>query len=325
MSAEDDPLSGNARLEAAATWLVRLEDAGATDADWRAFETWLEDDANRRALEAIESQVAVAEDNRDALRTPAGGGEVIAFPASRARRMRPALWAGAAAAAAAVAVGFFTLTPPPTQELAYAAPADQARVVTLPDQSSIHLNRGASVRVRWGGRERRVEMAAGEAAFRVTHDPAHPFVVITGESEIRDLGTEFNVVRATDSLTVAVRSGSVAVSRPGAAIIALTAGDRLRVDATTGAAVLARAQAEDAFAWQQGRLIYHDATLAEVVADLNRYGGPHISIADAGTAALPFTGVLAIDDPSAMLLRLEAFIPVRTERNADGVVLRSRS
>jgi transmembrane sensor len=321
MSEQDIPRSDEARREAAATWLVRLEAPDASEADWRAFESWLGDPANKQALDAIEAAMAVVEDHKDAFQASAPRAKIIAFPTRKA--VRGAVFLGLAAAAAAAVL---LLVAPrnaasPVQEMAYAAPADAVRAVALPDASSITLNRGAALRVRWSAHERRIELLRGEAAFAVTHDAARPFVVAAGAYAVRDLGTEFDVFRAPDGLTVTVRTGSVAILTQGGSAT-LAPGEQMQV--SEGRMTRRSINADDAFAWKGGRLVYRDAPLSAVVADLNRYSATPIAIADANAAQLRFSGVLIIDDPSSMTRRLEAFLPIRSEQTAQGIILRSR-
>ena len=82
------------------------------------------------------------------------------------------------------------------------------------------------------------------------------------------------------------------------------------------------ANADDAFSWRAGRLIYRDRPLAEVAADLNRYGDAQIKTV--GPAAnLRFTGVLTVDNQSAMVQRLAGLLPVTATSGKDGVILLS--
>jgi transmembrane sensor len=227
----------------------------------------------------------------------------------------------ATAAAAAMAFVVIKAAIPPVQQMAYAAPSDSALTVTLPDESKMTLNRGTSARVSWSTRERRVDLAQGEAAFDVTHNAGAPFVVATGAATIRDLGTEFNVLSERNALTVSVRSGSVAVRALGATAT-LARGEQARVSSRQ--MTVSQVNPDDALAWREGRLTYHDATLSQVIADLNRYSTTPIRVADDRTASLRFSGVLVIDSSSSMTRRLEAFLPVRTEQNAQGIVVGSR-
>src|SRR3546814_10209376 len=59
--------------------------------------------------------------------------------------------------------------------------------------------------------QRRVELAEGEALFRVEHDAGRPFTVEAGNGRVTVTGTRFDVRRDADSTRVAVEQGSVKV------------------------------------------------------------------------------------------------------------------
>jgi transmembrane sensor len=217
------------------------------------------------------------------------------------------------------------LTPPQPVETHYAAAADAARMVALPDGSTMRLNRGARATVSWSRDERRVDLEEGEAAFTIEHNARVPFAVAAGDSLIRDVGTEFNVLRLEGGVEVTVRDGAVNVTHPGIAPQPLQAGMAVTIDTTAGTATVRQVSADDAFAWQQGRLVYHGVPLAEVVRDLNRYSDIAIEIADPAAAALTFSGVLVIDNPQEMTERLAGFLPLTVESTESAIVLRSET
>ncbi len=69
-------------------------------------------------------------------------------------------------------------------------------------------------RIRWlgSGNDRRVELISGEALFDVVHDETRPFSVMMDGSEIRVLGTRFNVYRKdSGDVVVTVLEGTVEV------------------------------------------------------------------------------------------------------------------
>lgn len=311
-------LSPADRREAAAAWLVQLESPEATEADWTAFQDWLTDPDNKRSLEQIEAALAVVADHGSALREA-----YLTRRPSEARRaygnaMRAILYAGLAAAAAAFILVVFN----PSAEVAtFAAPAGAIRNVRLPDGSVVTLNRGAIVAMRWSARERRLDLRQGEAAFNVVHNPDLPFIVAAGDAIIHDVGTEFDVLRDRNRLTVTVNAGAVNLEA-GETSSTLASGDQARF--VDGSLTVRSVDPSEAFAWRDGRLIYHDALLSDVVTDLNRYSATPIRVADEATASLRFTGALTIDRPTAMIERLEAFLPIRSEQNGDGIELRSR-
>ena len=325
MSGSHDGAAGDARRQAAAAWHVRLASADVSERDWVAFEQWLSAPGNREAYDRIEAALLALDDHRGAIveQLAAASDNVVSFPAKRMKLS--AAWVSAAAAAIAlVFVGAKLLAPPAEQHFAYAAPADSARKVTLADASVVNLNRGASIDFYFSSVGRRVSLKAGEASFAVKHDAARPFSVETSSGQITDIGTEFNVLDRAGVLTVTVREGVVNVAAAHSAPTRVEKGQQFKLDAAHGQATLATVNPDDAFAWREGRLVYHNASLADVVADISRYGGRTVSVADAPTGALRFTGVLVIDKPEAMIARLVGFLPIRSTQDAKGITLRSR-
>ncbi|MGS2764311.1 FecR family protein [Sinomicrobium sp. M5D2P9] len=68
--------------------------------------------------------------------------------------------------------------------------------LTLSDGTHIYLNSGTRIKYpeTFQGRKNRVvQIIDGEAYFSVTRDTAHPFIVQTGDMDIKVLGTEFNI------------------------------------------------------------------------------------------------------------------------------------
>ena len=235
-------------------------------------------------------------------------------------------WAAGGLAIAAVAVLAVVLAPrtEPDRWTTYAAPPGEARMIALADGGSIHLNQGASVRVAAGGRARRIQLAEGEAYFNVAHDPAHPFIVDVGVDRIEDVGTEFNVLSADDRMVVTVGSGSVAISpRAGRGVgVRLGAGDQFVRRGNANPVVVRGVITAAAFSWRSGHLVYDDASLAEVVNDLNRYFARDVRIADADAAALRFSGVIAIDREDRVLQRLKNLLPIDVSESGEEVVVR---
>lgn len=80
------------------------------------------------------------------------------------------------------------------RETVISVPAGQRMQMTLADGTRVRLNAGTTLEypVVFAREARRVRLS-GEAFFEVAHDAEHPFVVETFASDIRVLGTAFNV------------------------------------------------------------------------------------------------------------------------------------
>lgn len=312
--------SDTKRLEEAAAWRVRLQSEQSVEADFEAFESWVADRANRFAYDRVELTDAFVDAHADAF--------AEALPQAKpGRYTRYAMTAGIIGLAAYAALAFVLLRPAPSLVWTrYEAPATASRDVTLADGSVVHLNRRAQIEVALAANERRVRME-GEAAFEVSHDASRPFLIGVGDQQVRVVGTEFDVLHASGLTTVTVRRGVVEVSLPhhqDLEPVRLRAGDQsLHRD---GSEVVSTAQVdpETAFAWREGKLIYADAPLSAVVADLNRYYDRPIQLGDAGVGALRFSGVLVIDSEEQVVARLQAFLPIVAQSSSGGYTLVER-
>lgn len=142
----------------------------------------------------------------------ATGGRTVALPRKRLYR-----WAAAAAVTGFVLWGGASQLSRHSKSAPVVAitetSARQVKNITLPDGSRVWLNRAS--RMEWrsdpDNKQRRVVLS-GEARFDVAHDPERPFIVQTGGTETRVLGTEFNIEAypGEQEIKVALLSGRVA-------------------------------------------------------------------------------------------------------------------
>jgi transmembrane sensor len=334
MSRTGDKIGDGHEAEEAARWFARLQGEAATGDDWLEFERWLQSSpAHAEAYDQLEGLWIDLE--YAPLARELGGRPLLA-----ARRRTPArrpsqdqnrrrAWLGAAAAIAAsaiVAIGVGLRAPDVTTQTYETAPG-QTRQITLADGTHIRLNAASKISVSLGRDARRVRMADAEAAFDVAHDAARPFLIAAGDRQVRVVGTEFNLRHRADLFDLTVRRGVVEVrpaDAPQAQPVRVTVGQELTHAVGEAGQVLKVSDADQAFAWTTGQLIYRDQPLSEVAADLSRRFGAPVRVADTRTAALRFSGVLVTDDEADVLRRLEAYAPVRAERAGGAVILRHR-
>ena len=326
----------DAVAEQAAEWFARLQGEDAAGEDWLAFETWLAVPAHAAAYERLEALWVALEDDAPAIRT-ALDAPVTAAPRRelprRAGERRPTrrtwLAAGGALAASLVA-GVFVVANWPTPaepQQTFRTAAGEVQDIALADGTRIKLNGASSIGVRLAGDARRVQMADAEATFDVAHDPKRPFLIAVGDRQVRVVGTEFNISHHDGQTALTVRRGIVDVrplDQPTAEPTRLVVGQQLRHRDGAPTSTVSTVEPDSAFAWTQGQLVYRDAPLSEVAADLSRRFPRPVRTADAATGAMRFTGVLVVDNEEAVLRRLEAYAPVKAEPVRGAVVLRRR-
>jgi transmembrane sensor len=167
----------------------------------------------------------------------------------------------------------------------------ERRSINLPDGSQVELGVASSLMVAaaYGAPAREVTLS-GEAFFRVEHDQARPFRVLARGAVVEDLGTEF-AIRAYDAdsaLRVAVVSGEVSV-KAAESPVHLAARDVAVVSAQGAVAVIRGVDVEAYSAFSAGRLVFDNATLGQVFAELERWYDVEIRVTDAAVRARRLT------------------------------------
>lgn len=319
-----EPVPPTKDLDAeAAQWVVRAMSDEAGDDDLKALTDWLE--ASPDHLEAYARAEAVWDATSALKAAPVAAINVVPFPAPRKKpspAIRP-LWLYGGGLLAASLVAAIALRPHDTPHWqSFATARGEHRAVVLADGTQAHLNSGTRIRVDISRSSRRIELEQGEIALTVVHDPARPFAVAAGGATIRDIGTQFDVQKGDGRVVVTVREGRVSLGgADGTAEIG--AGQQAAYTEDKGVGKVQAVEAGDAFAWQDGRAVYHDVPLRAVVADLNRYLDKPL-IVRGTTAELKVTAVITLDSEAKIVKALEAFVPVTAVDTADGVELRSR-
>ena len=295
-------------IEASAIdWHIRLRDGDG--AAWDAFVLWLEADPLRAAAyDAVEA----ADEAVVPLLPPVRPAMPVARPQRPLRRW--AAWGTGLAVACAVAI----VVAPKLQSQRYyvATGPGQQRIIALDASTQVVLNGSTRITLERGN-TRFAALTAGEALFRVRHDPAAPFQLEVGDNRIVDVGTVFNVVNQGGEVRVAVAEGAV-LYNPKAEAVTLHAGDALVDGATGQRIVLERSDRKSIGGWQQGRLIYSDASLSRIAADLSRSLGVPIRVAPQ-LAARRFSGALVLDrSGDAQLTRVAQVLQVGLQRSGRG-------
>ncbi|HBL74107.1 MAG: hypothetical protein A2W90_22630 [Bacteroidetes bacterium GWF2_42_66] len=178
--------------------------------------------------------------------------------------------------------------------------------LNLPDGSDVWLN--GDSRIRYPAifsKLREVEMK-GEAFFKVKSDTKHPFIVSADEIFVRATGTEFNVLSCEDEdeIRVILKEGNVAIlNAEHSELKQMTAGCQVNYLKTKDAINYSKINAEDYAGWIEGKLIFRNASMAEVVSRMERWYGIDIEIADEELLQLHFKATF-IDENIEEALKL---------------------
>ena len=312
------------RHQRAADFFVRRREPDWTGADERELDAWLDDGINRAIYEGLGvTALDLRQIQRPRLASDAVPGAPSrpitpdAAPPAAARPWRRA-WAPALLGALLLAGGgWYWWDHHPGYVLDIATGPGETRALALPDGTRVTLNFDSRLTVRYSPRERQAELAGGEAFFQVAADAHKPFTVDSGVSQVRVVGTAFNLRSGPPQFVVKVLEGKVEL-RPDrrsadAPVLQLGAGAGVSVDAASGRHTAVPAAADAVGDWRNGQLVFAQTPLAEVAVELARYLGKPVRVEGARLAALPVSGLAITDAPAGFLRALPMLLPVRVQ------------
>ena len=303
--------------EQAAAWFVRVQDAPRDTALQKQLRAWLASDERHRQEYEHLCRVWQAADfiPRQRLEALCQPDPVQQLP--RRRFVRQALAASVALLALGLGWGgwhYQQLNHQGSLQTAF----NERRQVELPDGSHLELNGSTRLQVDFSAGQRHIRLSAGEVMFSVAHDSARPFVIDTAQGSVTVTGTRFDVRLDPASTRVAVEQGSVRVQGRGASLAQLTAGQGSHIDAQGQVAAPYAVNAAAVTAWRQGKLVFDNATLAEVVAEASRYRSQPLRVAPGKVAQMRLSSTFSTDDTDALLRALPSILPVAIKAHEDG-------
>jgi transmembrane sensor len=249
----------------------------------------------------------------------------------------------AAALAAVAAVAGLAVWSGLDEAHTYRTGVGEQRLLRLADNSIVELNALSTIRVRLSEKLREVDLDEGQALFHVARDAARPFIVRSGATTVRAVGTQFDVYRRRVGTVVTVIEGRVAVmsgmqgssadfpaeasanadrtpdvrkharaATPAPirrAELLLVAGEQVTVPTERSARQeikLIHTDVTVATAWAQNQLIFNDTPLSEVAEQFNRYSPRRLVITDPGLRSMGISGVYSSTQTESLIGFLRA-------------------
>lgn len=311
----------------AAAWVARMDREGHDPAARAELKAWLAGDDRRRGAYFRAKAAWSMLDRATVLGAGLAPSHEVEAVGDAGFSRRRFLWGGGAAAAAAAAlvvgltgVDFLDV---PDQQIRTAI--GEIRRVPLSDGSLAAVNTQTSLDVTMRPAARHVALKAGEAWFQVAKDRARPFVVEVDDLRVRAVGTAFAVRRTGSGIDVQVTEGVVEVWRVGneTDIQRVAAGARAFVmpDKAIMPVVAANEEIDKALAWRTGQLVFDGDTVAEAVAEFNRYNTRKIEVAGDSLAGQKMIGRFRTNEPDAFARAVATLMDARAEITTDRIIL----
>lgn len=286
-------------LDQAMDWLIRLECPSAQDCV--AFDAWLaaspeNAEAYARAA-AVWQGAPVHQAARDLQRQ-----RLPAAP-SRLKRRLLSRWRPLASAAVLVLGVCAYSNLPMRLEADHLTQVGERQRVELQDGSHVLLNTHSALAADFNAGHHRARLLQGEAFFDVSGSPATPLEVEAGPVLASVHDTAFAVSYLDGEAQVKVQRGNVDLQANHTERMRLSAGDSVRIG-PGGFAQRERIDPGADLAWVQGRLVFENKPLGQVLDELQRYYPGWIVSRSKKLDAMKVTGNYRLDQPLDVLRSL---------------------
>ncbi|MEA1673109.1 FecR family protein [Nitrospirillum sp. BR 11163] len=313
-------------LETAANWLRRIQAGELGPEGQRTFRAWLAAAPRHAAAMDLVTRAWTASgaiDDKGALRpdlTRARGLRLADGQTRPHRSSRPIAWMPPVGGLAAVlALALVWLWNGAVSEADYVTATHDHPQVTLSDGTVMRLGGSTHLRVRIDPLGRRVDLVQGEAEFQVAHERLRPFHVMAGALEVRDLGTRFTVSSHGGQVRAVLLEGAAEIRDrdSGRVLASLAPGQQVDQDGR-GPLRLGKANVDQVKARQDGRMLFDDVPLVQVVPEVAARTGIVLHLDDPALGAIRVSGSYRADDVAGFLAALARLHPITWRQDANG-------
>lgn len=204
------------------------------------------------------------------------------------------------------------------------ATENEAHTVTLPDNSTVYLNKNSELSyLKEFTKDKRMVQLKGEAFFEVERDVTRPFEVATGTETITVLGTSFNVqANENEQTTVYVATGKVQVGQQNnASKIILKKGEQGISNSATKEIKNLGQQSANVMAWRSKRLEFVDTPIGEVVTAVEKLYDISIDLENESLNTCGFNSSFDNQKVSTVLETISTVLGAEVEKKRAGVYL----
>ena len=308
---EPGPLSP--AMEQAVDWLITLPCADA--AQQQAFDAWMA--ADPRHAEAFAQAKAVWH-----------GAPVQQAAFALQQRRKPSVlramlrrqWKPLASAALAISAIFGFTNLPLQLQADHLTQVGQRQHLQLDDGSKVLLNTDSAFSSRIDATQRSARLYRGEAFFDVPPSRELPLEIEAGPVRANVRDSAFAVSYHDGQAQVRVRRGNVDLSASPDEKVSLNAGESISIG-PQGFGARERIDPQTDLAWVEGRLIFENCPLGQVLAELRRYYPGWIINTDEKLDQVAVTGNYRLDRPLDVVRSLAQVTSARVREYPALVIL----
>lgn len=305
--------------EQALVWFTRSLDAPLCAEQQAQFEHWfMARPEHAEAYARVENlwHASAFEQALQSLETELPKAPVVTLSTSPPKRR----WAAfASAAAVLLMLGSWAGDLPLRWQADYLTGRGEQQRVTLADGSQVLLGSNSAISADIDADQRSIHLLRGDLYIEAAHDSSRPLRISAEQAQVEVVGTRFSVSLRQDDVTVAVDQGRVRLSNAAGASSLLDAGAWQHLHGDRFGPRHAEGSAEQ-HGWTEGRLIFQDRPLAEVLSELGRQRrAPILLFGDAGKVQV--SGNYRLDDPEAVAAALARLGKAQVTRLPGGMLI----
>lgn len=202
----------------------------------------------------------------------------------------------------------------------YVSARGETRHVLLTDGSSVLLDADTAIAVRLDDDVRQVELLRGTAFFEVKPSNV-PFIVKAANGSARVLGTAFDVALNDESVEITLEHGSLRVEVANSIDqVVLKPGESVEYS-DKGISMPQKIELGDALAWHEGRFVFNNATLDDVLQKIERYRDGRIIVVGSALGARRISGSFSLNDTNAALSSLQTSVGFNMRKLSERLVV----
>ncbi|MFT7008372.1 MAG: transmembrane sensor [Colwellia sp.] len=322
----------------ASIWLVRLDNGNLSEQSRKELKTWLSVD--KRHPIALRAMTDIWDDMDEVLMLiNDDSSKNISFGSLLKPIFQPVMLA-ASVSFLAIIIWLAMPTNMNMQKNSYATLIGQQITTTFDDGSIIHLNTNSRIETQFSDEKRIIKLIKGEALFEVAHDPNRPFIVYAGDRLVQAIGTKFVIHLKSENIQVTVTDGKVKMSKVALNTkltdieelnnttikkndVYIAKGEKVIV-VTDQVPKLTRIKPESIkreLSWIDGKLIFVNEELFDVIQEINRYVDIEIVLKDPSLHKTKISGRFNLEDSEALIEAIEISFNMKSQQLGSNKIL----
>ncbi len=195
--------------------------------------------------------------------------------------------------------------------------------ILLPDNTKIVLDKNSDIEVNYFKNKREIKFNEGRAMFYVAKDKTKVFTIDINHTQIKVLGTAFEVDKFDNKISIKVKEGLVKISKENnnkhETIALLKKEDSLLLDESSNILSLNKIQINKIANWEKGYILLDNTPLEEAIKQFSRYNEIKVSFENYRVTQIPITGKFTLNEFDSFIKALPKIYALKIEKKSNEI------